>query len=152
MHRRAALGRLLDFLEEAGRLDDTLIVVISDNGASIDCGPQGTTNVLRRFNQIPESFERNLADIDEIGGPRSNSNYPWGWAQASNTPLRLFKSFTQGGGVRDPMIVSWPKRISEKGAIRHQFHHVVDITPTVLELCGVEAPEVYRGVPQMPLH
>lgn len=146
------LGRLLDFLEEAGRLDDTLIVVISDNGASIDCGPQGTTNVLRRFNQIPESFERNLADIDEIGGPRSNSNYPWGWAQASNTPLRLFKSFTHGGGVRDPMIVSWPKRISDKGAIRHQFHHVVDITPTVLELCGVEAPEVYRGVPQMPLH
>lgn len=146
------LGRLLDFLETTGKLDDTLIVVISDNGASIDCGPEGTTNVLRRFNQIPESFERNLAEIDEIGGPRSNSNYPWGWAQASNTPLRLFKSFTHGGGVRDPMIVSWPRRIADKGAIRHQFHHVVDITPTVLEVCGVTAPDVYRGVAQMPVH
>ena len=146
------LGRLLDFLETTDKLDNTLIVVISDNGASIDCGPEGTTNVLRRFNQIPESFERNLAAIDEIGGPRSNSNYSWGWAQASNTPLRLFKSFTHGGGVRDPMIVSWPSRIADKGSIRHQFHHVVDITPTVLEVCGVDAPDVYRGVSQMPVH
>jgi arylsulfatase A-like enzyme len=146
------LGRLLDYLEATGTLDNTLIVVISDNGASIDCGPEGTTNVLRRFNQIPESFERNLAEIDQIGGPRSFSNYPWGWAQASNTPLRLFKSFTHGGGVRDPMIVSWPKGISDKGGIRHQFHHVVDITPTVLEICGIEAPETFRGVSQMPVH
>ena len=145
-------GRLLSFLERMGKLDNTMIVLISDNGASVDCGPEGTTNVLRRFNQIPESAERNLAEIDLIGGPRSFSNYPWGWAQASNTPLRLYKSYTHGGGVRDPMIVSWPDGIRDGGGIRHQFHHVVDITPTVLEVCGVAAPESLRGVPQMPVH
>jgi arylsulfatase len=145
-------GRLLAFLERMGKLDNTMIVLISDNGASVDCGPEGTTNVLRRFNQIPESAERNLAEIDLIGGPCSFSNYPWGWAQASNTPLRLYKSYTHGGGVRDPMIVSWPAGIRDGGGIRHQFHHVVDITPTVLEVCGVAAPESLRGVPQMPVH
>lgn len=145
-------GRLIDFLERVGKLDDTMIVLLSDNGASTDCGPDGTTNVLRWFNQIPDTVERNLADIDLIGGPRSFTNYPWGWAQASNTPLRLYKSYTHGGGVRDPLIVSWPRRIADQGAIRHQFHHVTDITPTVLEICGVEAPEAFRGVPQMPVH
>ncbi|MGO4840530.1 sulfatase-like hydrolase/transferase, partial [Rhizobiaceae sp. 2RAB30] len=129
-----------------------MIVLLSDNGASTDCGPDGTTNVLRWFNQIPDTVERNLADIDLIGGPRSFTNYPWGWAQASNTPLRLYKSYTHGGGVRDPLIVSWPRRIADQGAIRHQFHHVTDITPTVLEICGAEAPETFRGEPQMPIH
>jgi arylsulfatase A-like enzyme len=145
-------GRLIGFLEKTGVRDNTLAVLISDNGASIDCGPDGTTNVLRWFNQLPDTLERNLADIDRIGGPRSNTNYPWGWAQASNTPLRLYKSFTHGGGVRDPLIVSWPKRIGERGGVRHQFHHVIDIMPTVLECCGVAAPESYRGVEQLPIH
>lgn len=145
-------GRLLAYLEKTGTLENTLIVLISDNGASVDCGPEGTTNILRRFNQIPESTERNLAEIDLIGGPRSFTNYPWGWAQASNTPLRLYKSFTHGGGVRDPMIVSWPKGIAQPGGVRHQFHHVVDITPTVLEICGIAAPATMKGVPQIPVH
>lgn len=151
-HTDFHFGRLVAFLERTGKLDNTMIVLLSDNGASIDCGPDGTTNVLRWFNQIPDTIERNLAEIDLIGGPRSFTNYPWGWAQASNTPLRLYKSYTHGGGVRDPLIVSWPRRISDRGAIRHQFHHVVDITPTVLEVCGVEAPATFRGVPQMPIH
>ncbi|BCH30095.1 arylsulfatase [Mesorhizobium sp. L-8-10] len=151
-HTDFHFGRLVDFLERVGKLDNTMIVLLSDNGASIDCGPDGTTNVLRWFNQIPDTVERNLAEIDLIGGPRSFTNYPWGWAQASNTPLRLYKSYTHGGGVRDPLIVSWPRRIADHGAIRHQFHHVTDITPTVLEICGVDAPMTFRGVPQMPIH
>jgi arylsulfatase A-like enzyme len=145
-------GRLIAFLDATDQLDNTLIVLISDNGASIDCGPEGTTNVLRRFNQIPESTERNLAEIDLIGGPHTFTNYSWGWAQASNTPLRLYKSFTHGGGVRDPMIVSWPRGIARHGEIRHQFHHVIDVTPTVLEICGLAAPEIFKGVSQMPVH
>ncbi|WP_117196022.1 arylsulfatase [Rhizobium terrae] len=148
----AQFGRLLEFLDRTGRRENTLIVLISDNGASVDCGPEGTTNVLRWFNQLPESASDNLAQIDEIGGPSSYANYPWGWAQASNTPLKLYKSYTHGGGVRDPLIVSWPKRIADKGGIRHQFHHVTDITPTVLEICGVSAPETYRGLSQLPIH
>lgn len=145
-------GRLLAFLERIGRRDNTLIVLLSDNGASIDCGPEGTTNVLRWFNLLPESQDENLAAIDEIGGPNSSTNYPWGWAQASNTPLKLYKSFTHGGGIRDPLVVSWPARMNDQGDIRHQFHHVTDITPTVLELIGVEAPQIHRGVQQIPIH
>jgi len=145
-------GRLLAFLEKVGRRDNTLIVLISDNGASIDCGPEGTANVLRWFNQLPDSTAENLAAYDDIGGPKSYSNYPWGWAQASNTPLKLYKSFTHGGGVRDPLIISWPKKIADNGGIRHQFHHVTDITPTVLELCGLSAPESVNGIAQMPIH
>jgi arylsulfatase len=146
------LGRVIDFLKATGAYDNTLIVLISDNGASIDCGPEGTVNVLRWFNGLPDSTAVNRAEIDKIGGPESYQNYPWGWAQASNTPLKLYKSYTHGGGVRDPLIISWPKRIKDGGAIRHQFHHVVDLTPTVLELAGVTAPEVYRGHQQIPIH
>lgn len=145
-------GRLLAFLEETGRRDNTLIVLISDNGASTDCGHDGTENVLKWFNQIPDFAAESLAVIDRLGTEESFGNYPWGWAQASNTPLKLYKSFTHGGGVRDPMIVSWPKRIAGGGGIRQQFHHVIDITPTVLEICGVSAPETYRGTPQLPIH
>lgn len=151
-HTDEQFGRLVTFLEKTGARENTLIVLISDNGASIDCGPDGTTNVLRWFNQIPDTLERNLADFDRIGGPRSNTNYPWGWAQTSNTPLRLYKSFTHGGGVRDPLIVSWPKRIAGRGGVRHQFHHVVDIVPTVLECCGLSAPMTHKGVEQLPIH
>ena len=146
------IGRLIEFLRRTGQLDNTLIVLLSDNGAAIEGSVNGTTNIMRWFNQIPDSTERNLRDFAKIGGPHSYSNYPWGWAQASNTPLRLYKSYTHGGGVRDPMIVSWPARIPAKGELRHQFLHAVDIVPTVLEACGLTAPEMYRGVPQMPVH
>jgi hypothetical protein len=143
----AVLGGLWEML-----LDGTLAQSITANGASIDCGPEGTTNVLRWFNQIQDTTERNLAEFDAIGGPNSFPLYPWGWAQASNTPLRLYKGYTHGGGVRDPLIVSWPARITDHGAIRHQFHHVTDVTATILEVCGISAPEVFRGVPQIPIH
>ena len=148
----AQLARLVAFLERVGRLDNTLLILLSDNGASVDCGPDGTTNVVRWFNHIPDTVERNLAELDRIGGPESFTNYPWGWAQASNTPLKLYKTYTHGGGVRDPLIVHWPRRIHAGGAIRRQFLHAIDLTPTVLELCGVTLPDAVNGVKQMPLH
>ena len=151
-HADEQLGRLFAFLEHAGKRESTLIVLISDNGASTDCGPGGTTNILRWFNQIPDTVEANLADLDLIGGPLSACNYPWGWAQASNTPARLYKGNTHGGGVRDPLIVSWPAGIRDVGTTRRQFVHVTDIVPSVLELCAVEAPSVYRGITQLPVH
>lgn len=149
-HADAQLGRLIAFLAEAGRLENTLVVLISDNGASIDCGVDGTTNVLRWFNGLPEPD--GSVPLEAIGGPRSYTNYPWGWAQASNTPCKLYKSFTHGGGVRDPLIVSWPRGIAEHGALRHQFVHAIDIAPTVLDVCAIAAPATYRGVPQLPMH
>ncbi len=151
-HADAQIGRLVAFLERTGRLDNTMIVLLSDNGASVDCGPQGTSNVLRWFNHMPDALEHNLADLERIGGPDSFTNYPWGWAQASNTPLKLYKTYTHGGGVRDPLIVHWPQGVRARGDIRHQFHHAVDLAPTVLEVCGIEAPESFKGVPQMPVH
>lgn len=151
-HTDAEFGRFMAFLERVGKKDNTLIVLLSDNGASVDCGPEGTVNILRWFNQLPESSRQNLEAIDRIGTPKSFTNYPWGWAQASNTPVRLYKSFTHGGGVRDPMIVSWPERIKAAGEVRHQFNHVIDIMPTILDVCGFEAPDTLKGVPQMPIH
>jgi hypothetical protein len=98
-----------------------------------------------------ESFELNLAMIDELGGHRSYNHYPWGWAEAGNTPVRRFKRYTFEGGVRDPMIISWPGGLAEQGAIRHQYAHAIDLYPTLLELAGIDVPATVRGVPQMSL-
>ena len=151
-HMDHQIGRLADYLEETGELDNTLFVVVSDNGASQEGGPLGVVNEGRFYNQVPASEEYNQANIDEIGGPASHTNYPWGWAQVGNTPLKRYKQNTHGGGIRDPLIIHWPDRIKDAGAIRPQFHHISDIVPTVLEVLGVEAPETYQGVPQLPVH
>ena len=151
-HMDHNIGRLADYLEEIGQIDNTLFVVVSDNGASQEGGPLGVVNEGRFYNQIPASEEENLAHVDEIGGPKSHTNYPWGWAQVGNTPLKRYKQNTHGGGIRDPLIIHWPDRIKDTGAIRPQFHHISDIVPTVLEVLGLEAPESYQGVPQMPIH
>lgn len=148
-HTDVQIGRLLDHLEETDQLDNTIIVLTSDNGASDAGGPLGRVNWLRAMNGLDdESF--NLANIDEIGGPRSHTNYPTGWAQAGNTPLRWYKQYLHAGGIRAPLVVHWPERIKE-GGLRHQFHHVTDVTPTVLELLGMEAPAVFEGIPQLPV-
>lgn len=151
-HTDKCFGRVLDFLDKTGLRENTIIVLISDNGASTDCDPDGTTNVLRWFNHINDDYAVSQRQLEDIGSPRSFGNYPWGWAQASNTPLRLYKSYTHGGGVRDPMIVSWPAGIANKGGIRTQFTHVTDITPTILEVCGYTPPETINGIEQMPIH
>ena len=150
-HADLQIGRLLDDLRQAGKLDNTVIALISDNGASQEGSPFGTVNALRYFNGVRDTLAENLAHIDEIGQAHLNNNYPLGWAMAGNTPLKRYKQNTHGGGVRDPLILHYPKHITDRGGIRHQFHHVCDITPTVLELTGVAPPEAIAGVTQQPI-
>lgn len=150
-HTDDQIGRLVAFLREIDRLDDTMIVLISDNGASAEGGDHGLVSEWHFFNLIEASVEDNLARIDDLGGPSTYNHYPIGWAQAGNTPFQWYKRWVHAGGVRDPLIVHWPARIRDEGAIRNQYHHVVDIVPTVLEAIGVEAPDVVNGVPQLPI-
>ncbi|WP_420609620.1 arylsulfatase [Candidatus Poriferisodalis sp.] len=150
-HTDDQIGRLIDFLEKIDVLDDTIVMLVSDNGASQEGGKHGTLNELAYFNEIETAIEGMLERVDEIGGPNIYNNYPWGWAQVGNTPLRFYKQNTYEGGIRDPLIVHWPNGISDAGGLRDQYHHTIDLLPTVLECVGVEAPETYRGVAQMPV-
>lgn len=151
-HTDAQIGRLVNFLSEIGELDNTLILLMSDNGASQEGGPLGLIDTFKYFNGIPETLEEISSRMGDIGGPKSQTNYPWGWAQAGNTPNKRYKQNTHGGGIRDPLIAHWPKGISDQGGIRHQFHHVTDITPTILDVLGINAPEQVNGIAQMPVH
>jgi arylsulfatase len=150
-HTDEQIGRLITFLGTIGELDNTLVLLTSDNGASQEGGPLGMVDYSRYFNGRPERLEESMARVDDIGTPMGFNNYPWGWAQAGNTPGKRYKQNTHGGGIRDPLIAHWPKGIAERGSIRHQFHHVTDIAPTVLEICGVTMPETVKGHPQMPV-
>lgn len=150
-HADHHLGRLVDFLEEAGQLDDTLIVVLSDNGASQEGGPFGMINAMGPYNLRREPIEEKIARIDDIGGPDTHSNFPLGWAMAANTPLRRYKQNTHGGGIRDPLVISWPNGIEARGELRHQFCHASDLVPTLLDVVGVQAPSTVHGVKQMPI-
>jgi arylsulfatase A-like enzyme len=144
-------GRILDTLESIGELDNTLIMVLSDNGASAEGGPQGSANEMLFFNNAPESLEDNLVGIDELGGPRSYNHYPWGWAWAGDTPFRRWKRETYRGGSTDPFVLAWPKGMQARGEVRTQYAHAIDMVPTVLDVLGVEPPEAVRGVAQSPL-
>ncbi len=150
-HTDVQIGRFVADLENLGELDNTLILLMSDNGASQEGGPFGILHEMKYFNFIFESPDEAVKRLDDIGGPSSHSNYPWGWAQAGNTPFKWYKQNTHEGGVHVPLIAHWPKGIEAKGEIRHQFHYVTDIAPTVLEASGVSAPETYRGLEQMPI-
>ena len=152
-HTDAQIGRLVSFLKEVDRLEDTLLIVMSDNGASQEGGPTGVFDEMRWFNGMVEDVDEAVKRLDDIGGPESHSNIPWGWSQVGNTPLKWYKQNTHGGGVRDPLVIHWPKMLKEGvGAIRRSFCHAIDIMPTILELTGTEAPTEYNGVAQMPLH
>ena len=151
-HTDAQIGRFADYLETIGELDNTIFVVTSDNGASQEGGAEGVMNEFQWFNGFPEDVDHIVAErLDDIGGPHSHTNYPWGWAQAGNTPLKWYKQNTFGGGVRDPLVVHWPDGIGDRGGVRHQFCHVIDLAPTLFEVLGIEAPEVRRGVDQLPV-
>jgi arylsulfatase A-like enzyme len=150
-HTDHHLGRLLDYLRKQGELDNTIVMVISDNGASAEGGPTGTTNEAQFFNNAQEPLEDSLALIDEIGGPNHFNHYPWGWTWAGNTPFRRWKRETYRGGASDPFIVSWPAGIRARGEVRTQYAHIVDMVPTVLDLLGLEPPATIRGVTQSPL-
>ncbi len=151
-HTDEQIGRFIDRLREIGELDNTLIVLLSDNGASMEGGDTGSINQSTIFNPIKHTVEEQLAFLEDIGGPGTSPNYPKGWAQAGNTPFRNYKQNTHFGGVRVPFIVHWPHGIEDTGGIRRQFHHVIDVTPTVLELLDIAPPEQINGVPQMPMH
>jgi arylsulfatase len=150
-HADRELARLMTFLETSGVRDDTLVIVMSDNGASQEGGPLGFINAMGPYNMRREPIEEKLARIDDIGGPDTHSNFPHGWAMASNTPLKRYKQNTHGGGIRDPLVISWPKAIAARGEVRPQFCHACDLAPTLLDLVGISAPDVIAGVPQQPI-
>jgi arylsulfatase len=150
-HTDHHLGRLLAFLAETGDLSNTLVMVVSDNGASSEGGPTGSLNDLRPWNLAAHSLDETLARLDEIGGPRCHNNYPWGWTVAGNTPFRRWKREVHEGGVADPLIVHWPRRLAARGELRRQYVHAIDIVPTVLEVVGVDPPAVIDGLEQRPI-
>ncbi len=150
-HTDAQIGRFLDHLEDTGQLNDTLIILISDNGASREGGFNGTSNNYLYFNRIYENLTSILAHIDELGGTTTWNHYAEGWAMAGNTPFKRYKQNTHEGGIHDPMIVHYPALIEDGGGIREQYTHAVDVVPTVLDILGLSAPEMYNGHPQKPI-
>ena len=150
-HTDHHLGRLFDFLTELGELENTLLFVLSDNGASSEGGQQGSLNDLRTWNVAGSTLEEGLSRIEEIGGPFIHNNYPWGWTVAGNTPFRRWKREVHEGGVADPLIVHWPRGIDGRDEVRRQYVHAIDIVPTVLEVVGVEPPAELDGVAQQPI-
>ena len=145
------VGRLLDYLQSIGQLDNTLIMVISDNGASAEGGPHGSVNENKFFNNVPDDLQQNLAAIDDLGGPKYFNHYSWGWTFAGNTPFRRWKRETYRGGVADGFLVHWPAGIKAKGELRHQYAHAIDMVPTVLEALNLQPPTSVRGVTQSPI-
>ena len=145
------IGRLMAELKALGEADNTLVMVFSDNGGSPEGTPTGTPNIFVAAlgGAVPLDEVEKLHDI--MGEDGTFPHYPMGWANASNTPYRLYKQYTNLGGVADPLIVHWPKRVTEGGAVRKQFVHVVDLHPTILEAAGVKRPAHYRGRAQKPL-
>jgi arylsulfatase len=150
-HTDHHIGRVIDFIDELGELDNTIIIAISDNGASAEGGPNGSLNEAAFFNRLPESVGECLQRIDELGTPRAYNHYPFGWAWAGNTPFQRWKREVHEGGVADFCVVHWPNGIEARGEVRGQYAHVVDITPTILELLNVQPPDQIRGVTQSPL-
>jgi Arylsulfatase A and related enzymes len=144
-HADHQIGRLLDYLESSGQRENTLVIVVSDNGASGEGGPNGSVNESLFMNGIPDDINRNLAMLDELGGTKTYNHYPNGWAMAFNTPFKMWKRYEFNGGTADPCIISWPKNKDAAGQLRDQYHHAIDIVPTILDLLGVEAPATIKG-------
>ncbi|HTG47854.1 MAG TPA: arylsulfatase [Actinomycetota bacterium] len=143
-HADQQIGRLLDHLEEAGLRENTMVVVVSDNGASGEGGPDGSVNENLFFNGIPDDMATNLSMIDELGGTETYNHYPNGWAMAFNTPFKMWKRYEFNGGTSDPCIISYPSG-GGRGEVRHQYHHAIDVVPTILDVLGVAAPGTIKG-------
>ena len=150
-HTDAQVGRLVEHVKSLGEFDNTIFIVMSDNGASAEGGPKGSYNEVFFFNFVPENLEENLKRIDLLGTPEAHNHYPWGWAWAGNTPFKRWKRETHEGGVTDPLIVHWPQGIKQSGGVRHQYTHAVDLMPTLLELLQIAPPAEIAGVPQSPI-
>jgi arylsulfatase len=148
----AQVGRIIDYLEESGQLENTLVLYAADNGTSGEGSPDGTVNENKFFNGFPDSIKENMKLYDKLGSPDTYNHFPTGWAVAFSTPFKMFKRYSEySGGTCDPLIISWPKGIKARGEVRHQYHHSTDIVPTILDVCGLEMPDTYRGVKQYPL-
>ena len=150
-HADHHIGRLLDYLEKTDQLENTVIVVVSDNGASGEGGPNGSVNEMKFANGVPDDLAANLAQIDDLGGPKTYNHYPTGWAMAFNTPFKMWKRYEYNGGTCDPCIISWPAGTKARGEIREQYHHAIDLVPTLLDVLGIEPPETIKGHTQSPL-
>ncbi|MFI6827529.1 arylsulfatase [Kribbella sp. NPDC050241] len=151
-HADHELGRLLDYLDDTGQLDNTIVVLVSDNGASGEGGPNGSVNENKFFNGVPDTIEENLKALDKLGGTETYNHYPTGWAWAFNTPFKMWKRYANyEGGTADPLIVSWPRGFTATAETRHQYTHAVDIVPTLYECLGLELPDVVNGYTQTPL-
>jgi arylsulfatase A-like enzyme len=147
-HADHQIGRLLDYLEMTGQRENTMVIVVSDNGASGEGGPDGSINEMKFMNGIPDDIAANLAMLDDLGGPKTYNHYPNGWAMAFNTPFKMWKRYEFNGGTSDPCVISWPAGTKERGGIRTQYHHAIDIVPTVLDVLGVTPPDTIKGYTQ----
>ena len=152
-HTDDQIGRLVDGLREMGELDNTILLVLADNGASQEGGPFGVMHEMKFFNGLLDTPDDVMDRLDDIGGPHSHTNYPWGWAQCGNAPFKWYKQNTHEGGVHVPMVVHYPRRVAadQRGTIRDQFVYVSDIVPTIYDLLGVTPPQIYRGIEQLPV-
>ncbi|MFH6781091.1 MULTISPECIES: arylsulfatase [Methylobacterium] len=146
------IGRVLDYLDKTGQIENTMVLYAADNGTSGEGTPNGSVNENKFFNGYPDDLAENMKLFDKLGGPDTYGHFPTGWAVAFSTPFQMFKRYSQySGGTSDPLVISWPKGIKARGEIRDQYHHSVDIVPTILDVVGIEMPKVYRGVEQFPL-
>ena len=147
------MGRVLDAVAALPDADNTMVIyILGDNGASAEGGPDGTTNEISGFNAVLENWQGNLTHIDELGGPKYYNHFPAAWAWAVDAPFQWTKQVASHfGGTRNPVIITWPAKITDKGGVRTQFHHIIDVMPTILEAAGVRAPETLNGIPQKPI-
>jgi arylsulfatase len=147
------IGRLMQSIRDMGQLDNTLVIyIVGDNGASAEGGMNGVFNEMTYFNGVPEPLQIQLQHIDELGGPMTYSHFAAGWAVAGDTPFTWTKQVASSyGGTRNGMVVFWPRGIKAKGEVRSQWHHVVDIAPTILEAAGLPEPKSVNGAAQIPM-
>jgi len=147
------VGRVLDAIEQMGQLDNTLVIyIVGDNGASAEGMLQGSLNEIATLNGIPEDYKDVLKHKDDLGTWKTHNHYPIGWAHAMDTPFQWTKQIASHyGGTRNAMVVSWPARIKEQGGIRSQWHHTIDIVPTILEVSGLQQASIVNGVAQKPI-
>ncbi|MEA5534666.1 sulfatase-like hydrolase/transferase [Crocosphaera sp. XPORK-15E] len=149
------IGRLLDFLEETGQMDNTIIIAVADNGASAEGGPNGSVNENLFFNDVPDDFDKNFALLQDLGTLKTYNHYPSGWAWGFDTPFKYWKRWSgYEGGAATPFMICGPgikeSRVADTG-IRKQYIHAVDLVPTLYEMCGVEPPDVVKGYTQNPI-
>jgi arylsulfatase A-like enzyme len=151
-HTDAQIGRVVDYLKKIGQFDNTILVFMSDNGASAEGGRWGTKSHAYHYVTEKDPPLVGEEDLEKLGSPDAKAHYPSGWARACNTPLRMYKSWNHCGGIKVPLIITYPDRIRDRGGIRTQYHHVIDINTTILEMCDIAQPDRINGVTQEPKH